>query len=262
MLRTEFAGQQMINGRPTWELRLYMDNQYHKSLNYDSSAEGIRLHRDRLAQWPDQDLYEVYDPPLLFLPGQMQEGAVYTDSTSNGGQWFNGSEWVDWIGSCNRQMEVVGLETITVPAGTFEALRVNFVQDSDAMSWEESWDRLEHLEGTWWFAEGLGPVKFEQDWFDTDYLGNEVVLSSTGHTSMEMLGDSDPIAVPEPAAFLLGLFGAALMMGFALSRRGAGLFGGFRGWPGRPCCRGPLAAPPTRAPGPLARRGSRSCRLG
>jgi hypothetical protein len=211
LLRAEFHGP--VN--QIWELRLYIDGNYDKSVDYSSDPEGLWRHRDRFVQLLDQDLYELYEPPLLLLPAQMDEGMIHTASTSKHGQWYNGSDWIQWTGSCERRITVVGVETVTVPAGALEALRIDFVEDSEATSSDGAWSREDHLTGTEWYVNGLGLVRLEQDWADAVSAGGDPQGSSTGHTSVAMIG------VPEPSVITLLIAGAICLAGGAWRRSGA-----------------------------------------
>jgi uncharacterized protein DUF3108 len=99
-----------------------------------------------------------------------QEGITPTSEGSTkftGVQYGNaldpGSEWTwTWAGtgiSAAYTYRVTKIETVTVPAGTFDAARVEYT----ATAKSETRGELPQITGTLWIAEGLGLVKQIED---------------------------------------------------------------------------------------------------
>lgn len=85
-------------------------------------------------------------------------GVQYGNDLAPGGGWTWG-----WAGkgiSASYEYRVAGKEKVTVPAGTFDAVRVNYT----AKVLSETRGELGPVRGTLWIVEGVGLVKqFEDD---------------------------------------------------------------------------------------------------
>lgn len=102
--------------------------------------------------------FEVTDASGSFLPpGELAPGATWENSYiiqmsfSGGGQSFTSSS------STSQVFTAVGLETVTVPAGTFEAMRVESVGSITSETMGQSF--TSDISTTYWFAEGVGMVR-------------------------------------------------------------------------------------------------------
>ena len=84
-------------------------------------------------------------------------GVQYGNDLAPGGGW----KWT-WAGtgiSASYDYRVAGREKVTVPAGTFDAVRVNYT----AKVLSETRGELGPIRGTLWIVEGLGLVKQDED---------------------------------------------------------------------------------------------------
>jgi hypothetical protein len=92
----------------------------------------------------------TYSPAILMLPLNASPG--FTTSTP--------TNWTVWTSSSSSTTNpltetttVVGTESVTVPAGTFTALKVRHVADYP------QWGLPHHDYAAWWFALGVGLIK-------------------------------------------------------------------------------------------------------
>jgi hypothetical protein len=84
-------------------------------------------------------------------------GVQYGNDLAPGGGW----KW-NWAGtgiSASYDYRVAGRERVTVPAGTFDAVRVNYT----AKVLSETRGELGPIRGTLWIVEGVGLVKQYED---------------------------------------------------------------------------------------------------
>lgn len=94
-----------------------------------ASADGLRL--------LEAGNGAKYDPPLLVLRAPAKAGEKWdVDSSLRGGE-VKGSR------------TVVGMEKVVVPAGTFDAVKVEAAYTNGG----------EQRQGTYWYVQGIGPVK-------------------------------------------------------------------------------------------------------
>ncbi len=84
-------------------------------------------------------------------------GVQYGNDLAPGGGWTWG--WAGTGISASYDYRVAGREEVTVPAGTFDAVRVNYT----AKVLSETRGELGPLRGTLWIAEGVGLVKQYED---------------------------------------------------------------------------------------------------
>jgi len=154
--------------------------------------------------------FEEYDPSLIMVPDTMHDGMEFSGTVAFSGQWEVGEEWA---GSCTRNGQVVGLEQVTVPAGTFETLHLMM---NDQSVTEDSSRRYEES-GVWefWLVEGIGPVKMYHSSSMEEYtLAGGLIDSHSTWSTMQ--------AVPEPSSLGMALIGVPLATLVALRRRGGG----------------------------------------
>ena len=98
----------------------------------------------------DEGDFEDWGTHLVAIPPQIQLGESISMET----------EWGSIV------LNIVGLETITVPAGTFNTLKIEWIMNSSGGSSCLSYKT------TAWFAKGIGPVKFHRtDANPADCLG-------------------------------------------------------------------------------------------
>ncbi len=137
------------------------------SRTYSLDPGGLHQHRE------DFDLtsadFETYPAPADLAPAQITVGQAYPFSFT-----YNGQSPADndtWSGSTNGSVQVIGFENISVPSGSFNALRVDF-----DTSWSETgviggigYAGNGVVEETWWLVDGLGIVR--QDALKTNSYG-------------------------------------------------------------------------------------------
>lgn len=101
---------------------------------------------------------EKFDGGRTFIPAVMTVGETLTDPriTSWSGRWAFGETWT---GDYSASLTTVGLETIDLPTGTVQALRLDF-EDSRTKVGDSGfqWATEEHS-GSMWLVEGVGLVR-------------------------------------------------------------------------------------------------------
>ena len=134
------------------------------SRTYSLDPGGLHQHRE------DFDLtsadFETYPAPVDLAPAQISVGQTYPFVFNYSGQ--SPADNDTWSGATNGSIQVIGFETINVPAGTFNALRVDF-----DTAWSETgvvggvgYAGNGAVDETWWLVNGLGIVR--QDTIRTD----------------------------------------------------------------------------------------------
>jgi len=161
------------------------------SRTFSFGAGGLRLHRE------DFDLtatnFETPPGPVSLLPASVDLGQSYPFAYN-----FSGQAPADndaWSGSLNGTIQIVGFESVTVPAGTYNALKLVY-----STAWSESgsangqaYSGTGGLTQTWWLAQNIGIVKLES--LDTDIYGepNSYIQFAGELTSFSLTlpGDTD-----------------------------------------------------------------------
>jgi hypothetical protein len=127
------------------------------SRTFSFDAGGLRLHRE------DFDLtatnFETPPAPVSLLPASVDVGQSYPFAYN-----FTGQAPADndaWSGSLNGTIQIAGFESVTVPAGTYNALKLVY-----STAWSESgnangsaYSGSGGLTQTWWLAQHIGIVK-------------------------------------------------------------------------------------------------------
>ena len=150
------------------------------SLGFATNDEnGLRTHRVFVPGPDGGD--QVFTPPLLGLEAEFDAPSGFSESgtialTVTGVGTFPGAYQND--------VSVIGLEVVQVPAGTFQALRVDSVLEITANVLGTPIEITGSVSE--WFASGIGVVKSE------GVIGGEFHLSELVSTN-----------VPEPETFLL-----------------------------------------------------------
>jgi len=136
---------------------------------YTVGADGVRVHG--ILRVPFFVSY-TYDPPYALLPpGDFSVGTQLAEESTETAEHLLGlgSEQQ----SFSSQLDVVGFETVTVPAGTFSALVV-----------EQRRGEPDGTSTTSWLVEGLGLVKRETEIGDgiswVDELTSATLLPEPG----------------------------------------------------------------------------------
>jgi hypothetical protein len=113
----------------------------------------------------------------LTLPADPQPGAQWTQTIVYLGQFNTGDRNVTARSTLNTSCRAVGVESVSVPAGAFEALRVDCIYRlTIALLGDLPFDFSFSSSGSVWYAPGVGMVKLR----DTGEMGTtEVVLLSS-----------------------------------------------------------------------------------
>jgi hypothetical protein len=184
---------EVVNGIPTFVI-LDLDGEFAgSSENLTNDSNGLRLHKVFLpadAEVPNTTFILI--PPVTILDAAMDGGEVI-DSSGTVTLTFEG--FGTFMLSYTATSNVIGLETVTVPFGVFDALRVDSTLRLFGRILGETFD--ERSSGTDWWGFGVGPVKSITDG-DIDELL---------HTN-----------VPEPSAALLALTALATLVSLARRR--------------------------------------------
>jgi len=139
---------------------------------YNLTDEGIIQYSDgnpNSGEW-----FECYDNGRLFLPNRGQANDKFSYSTPWHGQWDipeeYGGGYIAWSGDVTGSITIMGQETVTVPAGTFKALKFK-MEESNNKQVNEEHNNIGSGTQYFWLAKGVGPVKVEEWWEDeTEWL--------------------------------------------------------------------------------------------
>lgn len=103
------------------------------------------------------------NPTGVMLPANVKPGTQWLYGLSLAGTLTQGSLTAQATGSVSTSLRAVGSETITVPAGTFNAVKIqgtstfNITADFDGLSLPVT----SVIGSTFWFAPGVGLIRFE-----------------------------------------------------------------------------------------------------
>ena len=173
---------EVVNGIPTFVI-LDLDGEFSGStVNLTNDSNGLRMHKLFLPGSGDPpNSTAIFIPPLTLLNAVVDAGNVINSAGAVNLTFEGfGTFGLSYTATAN----VIGLETVTVPLGTFDALRVDSSLRLFGDIFNQPFD--EFSSGTDWYGFGVGPVKSTSD-------GD---VSELVHTN-----------VPEPSAALLALFG-------------------------------------------------------
>lgn len=113
-----------------------------------NDANGLRLHRL-------ENSAEVADfPDVTLTPASVTVGQTLTISGTTSGAGSGSS----YVGSVAGTMDFIGFETVTTPAGAFNALKAVLTLASD-LTLAVGGARHEQMIETFWLVESLGPVQ-------------------------------------------------------------------------------------------------------
>jgi len=177
LIRTVLPEPVVVRGVPTWVLDDVDGLDFTGSQYVTNDAAGARVHK---GFWPDPsgpDLTAVYDPPMIYLGAQVAAGEVI-NSSGDVALTFEG--YGTFTFDYTASTHVIGVETVVVPAGTFEALRIDtsFTYSGTIYGEFISETTLE----TDWLAFGIGTVKAIVD-------GDTVALSESSLLQADTDGD-------------------------------------------------------------------------
>ncbi len=108
----------------------------------------------------DADL-STSNPTGVILPGNVQQGTQWPFGMDIAGNISQGNLRADLKGNIASSMQAVGTESVTVPAGTFNAIKV---QGSPSLSVNATYQGItlpfsSAVNATFWFAPGVGWIK-------------------------------------------------------------------------------------------------------
>jgi hypothetical protein len=145
------------------------------------------------------------------VPATMTIGVSFADTrcTSWEGHW-EGDQ--DWTGAIESNITIVGIESVTLPTGVYDALRIDKVSDHTKNGVLGTHWTIEHWDTSLWLVEGMGIVKMTESSHDRHYdtaydNGNSLLYESAGQ------GEYTITLVPEPATIGLLVLGAAALIG-------------------------------------------------
>ncbi len=126
-IETVLPGTQLVNGIPTRVIGISGGPDDGGRFFVTNDTNGLRLHKETIPG-PEGGVV-VYSPPVTVLPAVFEVGTRFSGAGSFA-LTFPGSG--TFPGSYSISSEVVGVEQVVVPAGTFQALRVDFTATQSA----------------------------------------------------------------------------------------------------------------------------------
>ena len=115
---------------------------------FSKTDQWVLLHAERYTE--HEGLEAKYEPPKNYLPNPLKPGFKWS---------WNGHDYTQ--SEVSEKSEVIGFESVTVPAGKFKAMKVvSQVTGGSAL-----------MTKTYWYAEGVGLVK-------TTTVGGQITYGS------------------------------------------------------------------------------------
>lgn len=152
--------------------------------------------------------FEYYTDPAPFFTKTLQDVGETIDYSGRWrGQWGDSvNGYQPWSGQWSVAITNLGLETITLPQGSFDAIRFQEVEHYDKSPDGIHVSRTTVTSQTW-ILEGSAVLMRTEDWLgESDYDGNDVIDAwSREHRVM--------VAVPEPEMWSLLALGGGMLMG-------------------------------------------------
>jgi len=158
-------------------------------------VDSTSLYKTHNAWWSESRSYlcEYVDP--IKLPLQMELGHEYTGTVEYDLLLSSGTDaGTFWVGDATYRIVTEGPETVTTPAGTFEAMKLTWTTESEQQTYD--WTCDDSSTSVYWFVSGLGCVQmaFESE---AHYSWGEDFFSSEQH-ALTSYGDNGlPVAVFE-----------------------------------------------------------------
>jgi hypothetical protein len=174
----------VVNGQTTTRLSTQVTT---SQVSTDSrflkmSPTGLRLVRHDYSE-PGASQSELYlSGGILLLPSTVNAGDYFTHS----GSYTATSSVGPFSGTFNGSMTVYGEETLQLPAGKFQALRVMRTESSHAQG--SGWSATTTLTETQWIVRGLGMVRLDFNQLDQYSSGEQYTTTlQLGLTSASLL---------------------------------------------------------------------------
>jgi hypothetical protein len=164
-------GATSINGVQTKALKT-LGGPFNGGVEYwTNDAEGIRVHR---AYLPDSEAGPgsvTFNPPMVLANTEM---GIHEFVNSNGKAVFSFRYYGTFILDYESTNKVAGIETISVPAGTYQTIVLTSTNKICGKILGEPY--VDRQVGTTWLAENIGVIKDKS----TDSVGSEIyVLTRT-----------------------------------------------------------------------------------
>ncbi|MBL9139439.1 MAG: immunoglobulin domain-containing protein [Verrucomicrobiales bacterium] len=144
VVREVGSSTEWFPGRTAWSVRTSLAGTL-LSVLWQSTDAGLQLHR---IEYPLDDASLVLAQPLTFLPATFDVGQTYQASVKAGIAVSGQAGGL--TGDFGVSVSVEAVERVTVPAGTYDAVKVR-VQDTEGTV------------ETWWLARGVGTVKLDSN---------------------------------------------------------------------------------------------------
>ena len=167
-----------------YEFRRVIDGKHSSSAYYQLGASGLVLH-NQLSPASGADVIVEFESGLVFCPAQFIVGDTYVQDVAWSG--VKGTTEL-WSGNYHMETTVVGFEQITVPSGTYTAIRLSYSVFSTKQG--RGVDAISVDQYDVWMVEGIGVVKQAGTWSETE--GNR---QRTWNFSYDMLQEPVEFAV-------------------------------------------------------------------
>jgi len=159
---------------------------YYSNINGDLMIHGCYKEELRPDPYSSTGFFlymesETYTSPKKLLPAEVTVGQTYHSTGAYTG--WQGSTWGElldeWTGTDQTWITPRQWEVVTVPAGTFEALKVEITT-----TWQDDGGDSGREDDVWWLVEGLGIVKATRsawawDWGEYQSYGYSMELTSS-----------------------------------------------------------------------------------
>jgi hypothetical protein len=205
-----------IHNTTTLGVREVMAGQL-RSVIWVSANAGVRLHRMEFDETAAPEGYH-FDQPIIYLPATVEAGGAYPYSVNVAAVGQGESPPAEFPGTVQGNTQVIGFETITAPAGTFNCLKVVIAED-----WSMFGIPVYAFSYTWWLAKGVGIVK------SIDETGESMELisysiPSTGAPTITTQPQSQTVDAGVNVTFTVAAAGAS-PLGYQWRKNGVNLAG-------------------------------------
>ena len=112
--------------------------------------DGLRLYKSK---YPVEDEYRIYEPYILICPLTLETGEPFTSECI---YKIYESGVITEQGPLKVELRALGEEEVTVPAGTFNCLKIY-----GRVEWKPPYEPAHSGEGYIWLARGIGLIKLD-----------------------------------------------------------------------------------------------------